>query len=98
MNLRILIFIISLFTSSYSLADEGDKECQEWTNKVIESPTTDCGAYTQAKNFDKYNYRSGLINAFKNKKGLINFIKYTGRSTVMGRVQMSKAVTYKHYF
>lgn len=84
MNIRVLVFILSLLTSSYSLADVDDKECQEWTNKVIESPTTHCGACTQAKDFDEFNYRSGLINAFKSKKGLINFIKYTGRSTIMG--------------
>jgi hypothetical protein len=81
MKFKTTIFLLFAFTSCISHADGDDAECRKWTRKAIKVCDDAC---SQARQFDKYDYRAGLNSALQNQYGLKKFIQYTERSTIMG--------------
>lgn len=80
----VLLSSVCLCTVAFA-ADQRDKECQDWTKQAIKNPAVGCeGACSQAKTFDKYDFRSGLVAAQSSTDGLASFFRYAGKSTIMG--------------
>ncbi|MBK9394918.1 MAG: hypothetical protein IPO35_13345 [Uliginosibacterium sp.] len=85
MSTRTAIAVCALLVPILCSAEPRDKECQDWTNQAMENPSVGCeAACSQAKRFDKYDYHSGLVGALGSRQGFGNFIRYSGRSTIMG--------------
>lgn len=62
-----------------------DHECINWAHRMLDDRTDACSDLCpQAQRFDKYDYRSGLHGALTSRTGLSDFLRYTGRSSVIG--------------
>lgn len=85
MNFKKSVAICMLLAPVLGFSESRDKECQDWTRQAIDNPAVACeAACSQAKRFDHYDYHSGLVAAQSSRQGFQSFIRYTGRSTIMG--------------
>lgn len=75
-------------------ANPGDETCRKWTLEMLDSRSDACDDLCpQAMEFDDYDYREGLSEAFRSRAGLSRFFAYTGRSSIMGAGGDAQACT-----
>lgn len=89
--------ILALLLLSAPLAHAGvpgEAECRTWTRQMIDHGNDACDDLCpQAMEFDNYDYRKGLAEAFRTRAGLSRFFEYTGRSSIIGAGGDAQACT-----
>ena len=75
-------------------ASPEDEGCMRWTRAMLESRDDACeDMCPQAMEFDDYDYREGLSEAFRTPSGLSQLFAYTGRPSIIGAGGDAQACT-----
>jgi len=66
-------------------ADGTGVTCSTWAKQIVAGDKEACSDLCpQAAEFDHYNYRQGLSAAFRSEHGLVEFLAYLERSSIIG--------------
>ncbi len=85
--------IVSMPMPAYA-ADDGDRRCSTWAKDIVRGDTEACSDLCpQAKQFDAYDYRTGLETAFQSRTALGDFLAYLDRSSILGSGAEAQACT-----
>lgn len=82
---RVFLAVALLSLGGVARADGQGATCAHWARQIAAGDKEACSDLCpQAAQFDHYDYRHGLSDAFRSSRGLDAFLAYLERSSIMG--------------